>query len=73
MTSSIMFSIVETKPDIVFATSVMSQFVKKPWPLAHQSSQNYLAIPQRLKRARNYLWWPKKAIGGKILRFRLGG
>lgn len=46
MTGSIMFSIVERKPDIAFATSLISHFVKNP---GHQHTKAVKIILQYLK------------------------
>lgn len=46
MTGSIMFSIVETRPDITFATSVVVWFTKNP---SHQYTKVVKIILQYLK------------------------
>lgn len=48
-----MFLIVETRFDIVFATSVAAQFAKN-LGINTQSSKNNLVIPQKPKRVRNH-------------------
>lgn len=49
MTGSIMFSIVETRPDISFATSVASRFAKNP---GHQHTEAVKTILRYLKGSR---------------------
>ena len=49
MTGSIMFSMVETRPDIAFATSVASRFAKNP---GHQHTKAVKTILQYLKGSR---------------------
>lgn len=50
MTGSIMFSMVETRPDIAFATSVASCFTKNP---SHQHIEAVKTILRYLKGSRN--------------------
>lgn len=50
MTGSIMFSMVETRPDIAFATSVASRFAKNP---SHQHTEAVETILRYLKGSRN--------------------
>lgn len=50
MTGSIMFSIVETRPNITFATSVASHFAKNP---SHQHTKTVKTILQYLKGSKN--------------------
>ncbi len=50
MTGSIIFSMVETRPDITFATSVVSRFAKNP---SHQHSEAVKTILQYLKATRD--------------------
>ncbi len=50
MTGSIMFSMVETKPDISFATSVASRFAKN---LGHQHTEAVKTILRYLKSSRD--------------------
>ena len=49
MTSSIMFSMVETRPDIAFATSIASQSAKKP---GHKHTKVVKTILRYLKGSR---------------------
>lgn len=46
MTGSLMFSMVETRPDIAFATSVVSRFAKNP---SHQHTEAVKTILRYLK------------------------
>ena len=48
VTGSLMFSMVEAMADIVYATSLVSRFVKNPLSSAYQSSQNNPPIPERI-------------------------
>lgn len=50
MTGSIIFSMVKTRPDIAFATSVARRFVKNP---SHQHTKAIKTILQYLKGLRN--------------------
>ncbi len=49
MTSSIMFSMVETRPDIAFATSVAARFAKNP---GHQHTEVAKTVLRYLKGSR---------------------
>lgn len=51
MTSYIMFFMVETKPDIAFATSMASRFAKNP---SHQHTEAVITILQYLKSSREW-------------------
>lgn len=59
MTGSLIFSMVETRPDIAFATSVASRFAKNP---SHQHTEAVKTILRYLKgsRARYHLWRPRQ-------------
>lgn len=50
MTGSLIFSMVETRPDIAYTTSLMSCFIKNP---SHQHIKAVKTIFQYFKRSRN--------------------
>lgn len=68
MISFIIFSIVKMRPYIAFATSVKNRFAKQP---SHQYTKivKTISILQKLKTAKDYLRWLKRAIVRRIFRF----
>lgn len=62
-----MFLIVETRLDIVFATSVVAQFAKN-LGINTQSSKNNLVIPQKPKKVRNHFWLSRQTTFRRLLR-----